>query len=185
MLSRRFRPSPALAVSMLALAVALAGTGYAATSLPAGSVGTAQLRNGAVVATKVKAHSLVASNFAVGQLPKGPPGPVGLAGPAGPAGAKGDPAQKAWALVGKDGSVIRSSGGVQGSKAGGGDGRFDVSFQQDIGNCTPTVNVAGTGRRPDEGFASASITDSHTVRVQTFDTGGGENDETFSVAVFC
>ena len=46
----RRRPSPALVVACLALAVALGGTGYAAMVLPANSVGTKQLRNGAVVA---------------------------------------------------------------------------------------------------------------------------------------
>ena len=68
----RRRPSPALVVACLALAVALGGTGYAAIVLPANSVGTKQLKNGAVVATKVKMHSLVAENFKDGQLPSGP-----------------------------------------------------------------------------------------------------------------
>lgn len=34
-------PSPALAISLIALAVALGGTGYAVTQLPKNSVGTA------------------------------------------------------------------------------------------------------------------------------------------------
>jgi len=79
----RRRPSPALVVACLALAVALGGTGYAAIVLPANSVGTKQLKNGAVVATKVKMHSLVAENFKDGQLPSGPPGPKGADGLAG------------------------------------------------------------------------------------------------------
>jgi hypothetical protein len=41
------------AVAYLALFVALGGTSYAAISLPAGSVGTAQLQNGAVTANKL------------------------------------------------------------------------------------------------------------------------------------
>lgn len=95
-------PRPSTALALVALAVALGGTGYAATVLPAGSVGTAQLKNGAVVSAKVKNHSLRAVDFAAGQLPagergpagaQGPPGsagPAGLQGPAGPAGPKGD-----------------------------------------------------------------------------------------------
>ncbi|MDX6569730.1 MAG: hypothetical protein QOH15_2308, partial [Gaiellales bacterium] len=57
MLRLRRHPSPALVVSCLALAVALGGTGYAAVVLPANSVGTKQLKQGAIVAAKVKRHS--------------------------------------------------------------------------------------------------------------------------------
>src|SRR5712672_1008776 len=94
----RFRrhPSPALVIACVALAVALGGTSYAAIVLPANSVGTKQLVNGAVVAAKVKTHSLVAANFKAGALPAGPKGADGLAGPAGP---KGDPATKLFATV--------------------------------------------------------------------------------------
>ena len=66
------KPSPALAVACLALFVAGTGTGVAVTSaLPANSVGTAQLKNGAVNSSKVKDHSLMAADFASGQLSKG------------------------------------------------------------------------------------------------------------------
>ena len=41
------------AIALLALFVALGGTSYAAFSLPAGSVGTKQLRNGAVTSKKI------------------------------------------------------------------------------------------------------------------------------------
>ena len=52
---KRLRPSPALVISLIALFVALSGTGYAAlNSLPKNSVGTKQLKNGAVTAAKLK-----------------------------------------------------------------------------------------------------------------------------------
>src|SRR5581483_2402945 len=53
------RPSPAFVLAGLALAVALGGTSYAAVSLPANSVGTAQLKNDAVTSLKVKNGSLL------------------------------------------------------------------------------------------------------------------------------
>ena len=84
--------SPALILAIVALVVALAGTSYAAFRLPARSVGTAQLRAGAVTAPKVRAHSLLASNFKLGQLPVGPQGPVGPRGPAGAQGPRGESA---------------------------------------------------------------------------------------------
>ena len=75
------RPSPALVISIIALVFAATGTGWAVTRLPRSSVGTAQLKNGAVVSSKVKDGSLLASDFAAGQLPAGATGATGARGP--------------------------------------------------------------------------------------------------------
>jgi hypothetical protein len=48
------RPSPALVISSLALFVSLGGVGYAATQLPNGSVGPAQLKTNAVTNSKIE-----------------------------------------------------------------------------------------------------------------------------------
>jgi hypothetical protein len=85
-----------------ALFLSLGGGAYAAFRLPRNSVGTPQLRNGAVswqklrdgavTARKVKRHSLLASDFRAGQLPAGPrgaTGPKGSTGSAGPRGPRG------------------------------------------------------------------------------------------------
>jgi hypothetical protein len=86
------RPSPAMVVACVALAVALGGTGYAATQLPPNSVGRAQLRSGAVgnlnnrdraitvtklrtgavTGAKVRDGSLQAKDLAPGVLPAAP-----------------------------------------------------------------------------------------------------------------
>jgi hypothetical protein len=55
---RRYLPSPAMVVACLALLVALGGTSYAAIRLPANSVGTKQLKRGAVTGVKVKSNAL-------------------------------------------------------------------------------------------------------------------------------
>jgi hypothetical protein len=84
------RPSPAMIVSIVALVLALGGTGYAATSLPKNSVTTKQVVD----------RSLRANDFAPGQLPAGKQGPIGPAGQQGPQGlqgpqgTKGDPGTK-------------------------------------------------------------------------------------------
>lgn len=81
-------------MSTLGVFLALGGgVSYATGLLPPNSVGTKQLKNGAVNAAKVQQRSLLAKDFKVGQLPAGQQGPTGLTGPpgvAGPAGAKGD-----------------------------------------------------------------------------------------------
>src|SRR5213592_3847860 len=95
---RRLRPSPSMVIACFALLVVLGGTGYAAVqALPRNSVTTVQ----------VKDRSLLARDFAVGQIPRGAQGPQGAAGPAGPpgpAGAAGGAALK-WALVRPDGGI--------------------------------------------------------------------------------
>lgn len=109
-------PSPSMAVALIALAVALSGTAYAATTIGTrqidnGAVTTPKLHDGAVTATKlargavanekikndavtsakVKDGTLLAKDFAPGQLAvgqvQGLPGPPGPQGPTGPRGA--------------------------------------------------------------------------------------------------
>jgi hypothetical protein len=176
------RPSPALAISALALGISLGGTGYAAVVLPAGSVGTAQLKNGAVVGTKVKSHSLVAANFRPGALPKGDAGPIGLPGPVGP---KGDPAAKAWAVVrGSDGGIVKQSGGITGAKPAG-QGLYTLTFPQAVADCAPVVTVSSTTTKPEEGFAAAATAAPTQLAIQTSNQFGGHEDRTFSIALFC
>jgi len=82
-------PSPSMLVALIALFVAVSGGAYAASTLPANSVGTKQLKNGAVTAQKVKPGSLLANDFKLGQLPKGEKGDTGSAGAQGPKGDTG------------------------------------------------------------------------------------------------
>jgi hypothetical protein len=72
-------PSPALVIALIALFVALGGTTYAATSLPKNSVGTAQLRKGAVTKKKISTKTIRALK-----------GDRGLRGVQGIQGVKGD-----------------------------------------------------------------------------------------------
>jgi hypothetical protein len=185
----RRRPSPALVVACVALAVALGGTGYAAIVLPANSVGTKQLRNGAVVATKVRPHSLVADNFADGQLPAGPAGPKGADGLPGAAGPAGKDATKLFATVkkkaGGPGIELGPSSGVSGQpKKEDADGVYSVTFNQDVSNCA-VLAIPG-GKDIADGAVSAKTAGGNKVVVQTFDPGGDStNLDSFTVAVFC
>lgn len=80
-------PSPAMIVALAAFFVAISGSAYAATM-----IGTSQLRNDAVISSKVKDGSLLAADFQNGQIvgPTGPQGATGATGAMGPQGPKGD-----------------------------------------------------------------------------------------------
>ena len=120
------RPSPAMVVACAALLVALSGTGMAAaTQLARNSVGTPQLKDGAVTNSKIKnnavnsakvaARSLLRSDFAPGQLPAGPVGPQGPAGPTGAAGPAG-PAGAIGAVTVRQASVVVPGSGADGRR---------------------------------------------------------------------
>lgn len=89
-------------MSTIGVLLALGGTSYAAIKLPSNSVGSAQIKasavrtselaSNAVTSTDVKDRSLLARDFALGQLPTGATGAngaTGLTGPQGPAGVVG------------------------------------------------------------------------------------------------
>lgn len=73
----RRRPTYASVAATLALVLSLGGVSYAATKLPANSVGARELKTGAVTTRDVKNKSLLAADFKAGQLPAGPSGPAG------------------------------------------------------------------------------------------------------------
>ena len=87
---KRHLRSPALVVALLALFVALGGTGYAAFKLPKNSVGSKQIRKGAVrhsdiasnavTGSNVKRGSLNRTDFKAGTLPQGQRGAQGTPG---------------------------------------------------------------------------------------------------------
>ena len=92
---KRHRRSPAIVISFIALIVAMGGTGYAAIGIPTNSVGTTQLRNGAVTRQKIARNTLGALQGARGPAgasgQTGATGRTGATGPAGPQGATGVP----------------------------------------------------------------------------------------------
>src|SRR3954452_11094326 len=79
------RPSPAMVVAVIALCVALGGGAYAAIKLPKNSVGSKQLKKGAVTPPKLSAKTIK-------QL-KGKTGPQGAPGTPGVPGTPGAPGQ--------------------------------------------------------------------------------------------
>lgn len=102
---RLSKPSPSLAVSVLALVVATGGTSYAAAM-----IGSRDIVNDSVRSVDVKNSTLRSLDVRNGTLRKrdlrfDPTGPQGPAGPAGPAGTS------RWVLVNAAGEIEAQSGG--------------------------------------------------------------------------
>lgn len=60
----RHRPSPAMVVALIALAISMSTGAYAAVNIPRNSVGAAQLKNNAVTSKKLKKDAVVSSKIA-------------------------------------------------------------------------------------------------------------------------
>jgi hypothetical protein len=99
-----------LGAAVLAAAVALAGSAAQTQALPRNSVGTLQVRDG----------SLLAKDFARGQLPRGPRGRAGSKGAKGAVGARG-PAGPAGSPGPKGDSGLQGAAGPQGPVGPNGD----------------------------------------------------------------
>jgi hypothetical protein len=192
--ARRFRPSAALVVASLALLVALAETGWATMSqlVPNRSVGTAQLRTGAVTTTKVRNGAITSAKIRNGSIRRSDlgasariAGPRGRQGPAGPAGS----VSKLWAVASSTGALVRSAGTTSAGRVG--NGQFEVVFNQDIANCSYLANVGATvdisNAAAAQGFATVGkkFGTNNTVRVNTRAQGGGAADRSFHLVVVC
>jgi hypothetical protein len=156
---RAVRPTPSMVIASIALLVALAGTGYAAITLPRNSVGTAQLKNDAVITTKVKNHSLLRVDFAPNQIPAGPRGPAGAPGPPGAQGPKGatGPAGTAatkWALIGRDGNLVAGSS-TSYTVIQTGPGQYYVNFGAPVTG--HAIEVTGAFRNADLAFRGTAV----------------------------
>jgi hypothetical protein len=95
--------TPSMAIGCVALAVALSGTAYAVTRLPANSVGTKQVIN----------HSLQKVDFKQGTLLRGPAGPRGLQGPKGATGPQGVPGKIGTVFMRSKSAPISPTAGVR------------------------------------------------------------------------
>lgn len=185
-------------VSMVALFVALGGTGYAATQLAKDSVGAKQIKKNAVRAAEIKRNAvrsadvkdgaLLAADFAAGQLPSGPPGAPGAKGEKGDKGDPGAPATTLWAVLNQDGTLRRGSGVV--SVSGAPSSFTSVKFNRNIDTCA----ILGTLGRTGAGFSAGQVIADEfvangfapdTVLVHTNDSAGMGANRGAHVAVFC
>ena len=140
------RPSPALVVAIIALVMASAGTGYAATKLPRNSVGTQQLKKNAVTSAKVKNGSIAPADLSATTRaaltgPAGPKGDAGSPGAKGDKGDKGDSATRLFATVKDDGTLVSGGGGPVVTRTAA--GTYEVLFSQEVAACAAVVTQGG------------------------------------------
>jgi len=126
-------------IGLLALFIALGGTSYAAAKLPKNSVGSSQIRSGAVTQSKLQ-KSLQS------KLAKAAPGPAGAPGAQGP---KGD-------------TGAQGPQGVQGVAGAKGDKGDPGPTSAGVGGINLTVNPVGT---PAPSLSDASVTLSQAGKV--------------------
>jgi hypothetical protein len=187
--------------SLLALFVALGGASYAATKLPAHSVGATQLKSKSITLDKISTAARTALKGA-----RGPAGPIGPAGAAGAPGPKGDPGAAGpgtvqWALINAAGTIVAQSGGITATRTGVGSYVFDfqtaVAGKAIIATPNPvftdstrvdvTAGPCGTsGATGQTNCSGGAALDGRHVFAETADSGAalaGLQDEGFSIAV--
>jgi hypothetical protein len=152
-------------IGVLALFIALGGTGYAAINLPRNSVGTRQIRNGAVTANKLGKGSITSTKLNGSSIP----GYVAF-----------------WAQIASNGQVTDSSKPATTTGWSGGIG--EVTFHGALPrNCFPLANIGG-GQGPGAhvGFAvSGSQGGSTSLSIAMLTNTGAVGPESLDVAEIC
>ena len=170
--------------------------GVKAMDLDRGAVKATKLGRDAVHARKVLDGSLLAADFAPGQLPQGEQGPTGDQGPTGPKGDPGEPATRLFASVRNNGDLTYGQGATDSLRNS--DGLYTVTFDRSLVNCVAVGNV-GSGNPPSPGsfFLQGILTVSVgsgadnqlVVRTVVDDDTAAEvpkqKDSSFLIAVFC
>jgi hypothetical protein len=176
----RARLTYANVTATLALFVALGGTTYAAAKLPRNSVGTAQLRPGAVHSTDIADRTVRVQDIAVsarGSL-RGRPGPTGPAGPAGTADRAAVDAGGGHPL-GTARTVNHTETAV-----------YTVGFTHDVSQCVYSATLAAVQngpvlQQPPAGRITVASAGGANVLVKTYDAAGNAVDAPFHLLVSC
>lgn len=169
-------------MATVAVFIALGGTSYAALKLPRNSVGTDQLRTGAVRSSDVKDRSLGVRDLSVSARSslRGAAGPAGPVGPQGPAGA---PASRFFSAVSASGALLRGTATDGGRN--GAIGNYVVGFAQNVSGCAYSATLGSTDSSA-VGAGRAAVSDLNgKVGVQTFDAAGSPADLPFHLVVVC
>ena len=176
---RRFVPSPAMVVAVVALAMSLSGSAYAFI------ITGKNIKNGSVTNKDVRNHSLTGNDMRKdsvggGAIDEATLGPVPSAFLAGGA--------SRFAVVNASGQAVR--GRDISSAARTSEGRYQVIFNGDVRNCGyfATVGDVSASAPPQNSQISVSALGSNVngVAVRTENgTNGTELDRSFHLIVMC
>jgi hypothetical protein len=186
----RARLTYANVTATLALVVALSGGAYAATSLPRNSVGSAQIRSGAVGRSElhkdaVRSGSVRNRSLEVKDLSLA--ARASLRGARGPAGSPGQPGAPAVSYK----SAVRAGGDQAAGNATAlnhlpGTNEYRVTFGADVSNCVPSATLATVSGSPAPPAGRITVAASgSTVTVRTFDASGAASPQGFGLIVAC
>lgn len=169
---RKLHPSPAMAVAIVALVVALAGTAYAAQTINGGAIKRQTIGGG-----KLKQKTLTGFQINTNKL-----GVVPAAKRA---------AHTYWAVVNNPaspGNATLARASDAGIAATEGGGAVTVTFPVNISSC---ANVAGRDNAgtsvPNSGYAqtNTSAANPNAIEVHTRDKEGKNEDADFHLIVIC
>jgi len=173
----KHRPSPAMIVAMLALFVAMGGTGYAVSKLPKGSVGPAQIRKSAVRSQHIKPGSITAAKLAKSTLSALRSGDGAPAGTQGPVTSSGAPDNVAYAdRAGVAEKALLADRALAADKAALADNATNAAS---AGHANTADNASALGGR-----SASEFLDSDTIRWVTPFTIGEGTKEMLKVGPF-
>jgi len=197
----RKRLSFANVTSMLALFIALGGTGYAAATLPANSVGKSQIRSSAVGKSEAATNSVGRSEVRSSAIGTSEIATNGVGSSEIKTNAVGskeirdgkvDVADLSPAAQAVNGVTFRAAAAADGTSPKGNAktitrtalGVYSVDLGQDVSACQFVAGVAGTGATA--GFATAVPgAATNLLTVNTFDGAGAAADRPFTLFVAC
>ncbi|HEX5527072.1 MAG TPA: hypothetical protein VFX44_07730 [Solirubrobacterales bacterium] len=169
---RKWRPSPAMVVAVIALVVALAGTAYAAQSINGGSIKKQTIGGG-----KLKHKTLTGFQINTNKLGTVPFAKVAT--------------HTFWAVVhnpANPGNAVLARASGPGITATEGGGAITVTFPFNVSGCADVAarNNAGTSP-PQPGYAqtNSSAASQNAIEVHTRDKEGKNEDADFHLIVVC
>jgi hypothetical protein len=177
---RRFLPSPAMVVAVVALIVSLSGSAYAAFVITGKNI-----KNGTVTGRDIRNHSLTGSDMrhdgiGGGSIKESSLGPVPSAYLASGAGR--------FAVINSNGQAVR--GRDISSAARTEEGRYQVIFNGDVRNCGYYATIGGISAATPPSHSEISVSslgsNVNGVAVRTQNGGNGNPiDRPFHLLVMC